>query len=323
MRSFTIAQNDSGQRVDKFISKAVPLLPKSLMYKYLRTKRIKLNGKKTEISARLQPGDVLELYINDEFFAADGGKKHDFLAAPRSLDIVYEDENILILNKKAGVLCHPDGNEYVDTLIARVKRYLYEKGEYDPDAEHSFTPSLANRIDRNTGGLVLAAKNAEALRILNEKIKAREISKRYKCIAIGEMPKPHDLLTGHLRKDSERNLVFVSDREKPDSKKILTEYTVLGCRGGVSLLEIGLLTGRTHQIRAHLAHIGHPLLGDGKYGVNEQNKKLGGYKKQCLYAYRLTFDFPTDAGALNYLRSRSFETDDVWFEKAFYADELF
>ena len=168
MKSFLISQNDGGQRVDKFITKAVPLLPKSLMYKYLRTKRIKLNGKKTDIAARLQAGDVLELYINDEFFAQDEKKKHDFLSAPRALDIVYEDENIMILNKKAGVLCHPDDNEYVDTLIARVKRYLYEKGEYDPDAENSFTPSLANRIDRNTGGLVLAAKNAGALRVLNQ-----------------------------------------------------------------------------------------------------------------------------------------------------------
>ena len=226
MKSFLISQNDGGQRVDKFITKAVPLLPKSLMYKYLRTKRIKLNGKKTDIAARLQAGDVLELYINDEFFAQDEKKKHDFLSAPRALDIVYEDENIMILNKKAGVLCHPDDNEYVDTLIARVKRYLYEKGEYDPDAENSFTPSLANRIDRNTGGLVLAAKNAGALRVLNQKIKDREITKKYKCIAIGEMPKKHDILTGYLRKDSDKNKVFISNKPQPDGKIIRSSYTV-------------------------------------------------------------------------------------------------
>ena len=323
MKSFLISQNDGGQRVDKFITKAVPLLPKSLMYKYLRTKRIKLNGKKTDIAARLQAGDVLELYINDEFFAQDEKKKHDFLSAPRALDIVYEDENIMILNKKAGVLCHPDDNEYVDTLIARVKRYLYEKGEYDPDAENSFTPSLANRIDRNTGGLVLAAKNAGALRVLNQKIKDREITKKYKCIAIGEMPKKHDILTGYLRKDSDKNKVFISNKPQPDGKIIRTEYTVLGFADGVSLLEVDLLTGRTHQIRAHLAHIGHPLLGDGKYGTNAQNKKLGGYKKQCLYSYSLTFGFTTDAGALGYLNGKTFETNDVWFEKAFYAGDLF
>ena len=323
MKAFTITANDGGQRVDKFISKAVPLLPKSLMYKYLRTKRIKLNGKKTDISTRLQTGDLVEMYIGDEFFGEGPKKKHDFLSSPKSLDVVYEDKNILILNKKAGVLCHPDDGEYVDTLISRVKRYLYEKGEYDPDAENSFTPSLANRIDRNTGGLVLAAKNAEALRLLNKMIKDRQITKRYKCIAVGEMPKKHDILTGYLRKDSDKNKVFVTDREKPGSKLIRTEYIVLGFKNGVSLLEINLLTGRTHQIRAHLAHIGHPLLGDGKYGTNEQNKKLGGYKKQCLYSYSMSFDLTEDGGALEYLRGKTFSTDDIWFEKSFSNGDLF
>ena len=281
MRSFTVGENDSGQRLDKFIAKAVPALPTALMYKYLRTKHIKLNGKRAEISTRLQTGDVVTLYIKDEFFAEQKKRTPDFLSAPRLTGIVYEDKNIMILNKKAGVLCHPDGDEYVDTLIARVKRYLYEKGEYDPQRENSFTPSLANRIDRNTGGLVLAAKNAAALRVLNQKIKDREIEKQYLCIAVGEMPKKSDVLTAYLRKDSDNNQVYISDREKPDYRQIRTAYTVLGYQDGLSLLKVDLLTGRTHQIRAHLAHIGHPLLGDGKYGRNEINKKFGGYKKQC------------------------------------------
>ncbi len=323
MKSLMITENDANQRLDKFIAKAAPALPKNLLYKYLRTKRIKLNGKRAEISVRLHAGDRVDLYINDEFFGGSDKKNHDFLSAPKSLDIVYEDGNILILDKKAGVLCHPDGSEYTDTLIARVKRYLYEKGEYDPDAENSFIPSLANRIDRNTGGLVLAAKNAEALRVLNQKIKDRELTKRYKCVAIGEMPARHEILTGFLRKDSDKNKVFISNREKPDSRPIRTEYTVLGEKDGLSLLEINLLTGRTHQIRAHLAHIGHPLLGDGKYGTNEQNKKFGGYKKQCLYSYSVTFDFKTDAGILSYLNGRTFSTDDIWFEKAFYDGTLY
>ena len=323
MKSLMITENDANQRLDKFIAKAAPALPKNLLYKYLRTKRIKLNGKREEISVRLHAGDRVDLYINDEFFGGSDKKNHDFLSAPKSLDIVYEDGNILILDKKAGVLCHPDGSEYTDTLIARVKRYLYEKGEYDPDAENSFIPSLANRIDRNTGGLVLAAKNAEALRVLNQKIKDRELTKRYKCVAIGEMPARHEILTGFLRKDSDKNKVFISNREKPDSRPIRTEYTVLGEKDGLSLLEINLLTGRTHQIRAHLAHIGHPLLGDGKYGTNEQNKKFGGYKKQCLYSYSVTFDFKTDAGILSYLNGRTFSTDDIWFEKAFYDGTLY
>ena len=159
MKSFTIAKNDAGQRLDKFITKAVPLLPQGLMYKYIRTKRIKVNSKRSEISYKLVEGDTVDMYINDEFFAP--AKEHfDFLSASKKLDIIYEDENILLLNKKVGLLSHPDDTEYNDTLITRVKRYLYEKGEYDPRDEQSFTPSLVNRIDRNTGGLVLAAKNA-------------------------------------------------------------------------------------------------------------------------------------------------------------------
>ncbi|MBR1810520.1 MAG: RluA family pseudouridine synthase [Clostridia bacterium] len=323
MKTFTITANDAGQRLDKFIAKCVPALPKTLMYKYLRTKRIKRNGKKAEFSVKLAAGDVIDMYISDEFFGQIQEKKYDFLSAPKSLDIVYEDENIMILNKKAGVLCHPDNNEYVDTLVARVKRYLYEKGKYKPEQENSFVPSLANRIDRNTGGLVLAAKNAEALRVLNQKIKDRELTKLYMCIAIGEMPKTRDLLTAYLRKDSDKNKVFITNKEAPDSRIIKTEYTVLDYRKGVSLLQINLLTGRTHQIRAHLAHIGHPLLGDGKYGRNEQNKKLGGYKKQCLYSYSIRFDFTTDAGILSYLNGKSFSTDDIWFKTAFYNDDLF
>ena len=175
MKSFSISKNDSGQRLDKFITKAVPNLPQSLMYKYIRMKRIKVNGKRGEISLRLNEGDVVDMYINDEFFAPV--KEHyDFLHASKNLDIIYEDENIMLLDKKVGLLSHPDETEYNDTLITRVKRYLYEKGDYNPKDEHSFAPALVNRIDRNTGGIVIAAKNAESLRILCDKIKVSGIN---------------------------------------------------------------------------------------------------------------------------------------------------
>lgn len=321
MKEFIIAKNDADQRFDKFITKTVPLLPKSLLYKYLRTKRIKLNGKKAEISTRLREGDKVEMYINDEFFA-EREERYSFLNAGKELSVVYEDENILLLNKKVGLLSHPEEGEYTDTLISRVQRYLYEKGEYDPKSELSFTPALANRIDRNTSGIVMAAKNAEALRILNEKIKLREIDKKYLCITIGHPPKNKAVIEGFLIKDEKKNTVTVLSRPVPGGKSIKTGYTVIQSKGDLSLVEVELFTGRTHQIRAHMASVGCPLLGDGKYGTNALNKKYGGYKKQCLCSYKTTFSFKSDAGILNYLKDKSFEVDEVWFRTAFLEGTL-
>lgn len=318
MKSFVISQNDSGQRLDKFIHKSVPLLPQSMLYKYIRTKRIKVNSKRAEISQRLEVGDTVDMYINDEFFA-EAEKKYDFLDAPKSLNVIYEDANILLLDKKQGVLCHPDDKEYVDTLIGRVKRYLYEKGEYKPDEENSFVPSLVNRIDRNTGGIVIAAKNAEALRILNEKMKNRELHKYYLCVVVGTPKNKSDTLTGYLVKDEKTNTVKVLKAPCEGAKTAKTKYRVIDSVDGLSLVEVELLTGRTHQIRAHMASIGCPLLGDGKYGNNRTNKKFGGYKKQLLYSYRLEFDFQSDAGVLDYLDKKSFEVRDVWFKEEFYS----
>ena len=321
MRNYVVGKNDAGQRLDKFVTKTLPSLPKSLLYKYLRLKRIKLNGKKADAATRLNEGDSIDMYINDEFFV-EREEKYSFLGAGKTLDIIYEDENIMLLDKKVGLLSHPDEGEYVDTLIGRVQRYLYEKGEYDPKNEASFAPALANRIDRNTGGIVMAAKNAESLRILNEKIKNREIKKIYLCLVIGCPKQKTATLCDYMVKDEKKNKVTVYKDPVPGSKDIRTKYTVLDTKDGISLVEVDLLTGRTHQIRAHMAHIGCPLLGDGKYGTNAQNKKFGGYKKQCLYSYKTVFDFTTDAGILNYLKGKSFEAQNVWFREAFYNGEL-
>lgn len=320
MKSFTINKNDANQRLDKFITKSVPLLPQTLLYKYIRIKRIKVNGKRAEISTRLTEGDIVEMYINDEFFEA-APQKYDFLKASKNINIVYEDENIILCDKKAGILCHPDDREYTDTLISRIKRYLYEKGEFNPDSESSFVPALVNRIDRNTGGIVIAAKNSESLRILNQKMKDRELHKFYLCIVHGKPKIKSGILDGYLLKDESKNLVKISDNKLKDSKEIRTKYSVLESKNDLSLIEVELLTGRTHQIRAHFASIGHPLLGDGKYGTNAQNKKYG-YKKQCLYSYKLVFDFSTDAGILEYLNKKEFEVKDVWFKTAFHNNEL-
>ncbi len=318
MKTIVIEKNDADQRLDKYLTKRFPNLPQALLYKYIRIKRIKLNRKRAEISTRLQVGDVLDLYINDEFLEA-APKHYDFLSASKQLDILYEDDDVLLLNKKAGLLCHPDDREFVDTLISRVKRYLYEKGAYDPDEESAFTPALVNRIDRNTSGIVIAAKTAEALRILNQKMKDRELSKRYLCVVHGRPQKDSDLLEGWLEKDAQKNKVRIyKNKPSPTAKQIRTAYRVLRSDGTLSLLEIELLTGRTHQIRAHLAAIGHPLLGDGKYGTNARNK-ASGLKKQCLCSYRLEFRFTTDAGVLNHLNGRMFTIDDVWFVREFDA----
>ena len=316
MKSFTVGKNDAGLRLDKFVTKTAPLLPATLLYKYIRLKRIKVDGKRAEINTRLALGSVVEMYINDEFFEPKS-PKYDFMSAAKSLDIVYEDENLLLADKQQGLLVHPDDNEYNDTLIARIQRYLYEKGEYNPEAENSFRPALANRIDRNTGGIVIAAKNAEALRILCDKIKSREIDKMYLTVVHGKPPKNEDILEGYLEKNEDRRQVYIKNKMTEDTKTVRTKYSVLASKNGLSLLKIQLLTGRTHQIRAHLASIGCPLLGDGKYGVNKTDKAMG-FKCQALYSYKLKFNFTTDGGILEYLNGKTFQVPEVWF-----ADKLF
>lgn len=320
MKSFTIGKNDAGQRLDKFILKAVPALPKSLMYKDIRTKRIKLNSKRADIAVKVNEGDIVDMYIKDEFFAPVR-ETYDFLSASKNLDIIYEDDNIMLLDKGAGILSHPDENEYNDTLISRVQRYLYEKGEFNPKDENSFTPALVNRIDRNTGGIVIAAKNAETLRILNKKLKDREIKKYYLCVVHGYVKPQSGTLESWMTKDEKSNKVSVFNREIPGSKIMKTQYNVIEEKNGLSLVNVELLTGRTHQIRAQFAFIGHPLVGDGKYGSNALNKKYG-YKKQLLYSYKVEFDFMTSAGQLDYLNKKSFEAENIWFEKEFSDGKL-
>ena len=322
MKELTVGKNDAGQRLDRFVGKAVPLLPESLLQKYIRLKRIKLNGKGSKRDTRLNEGDVLSLYINDEFFEKPT-ERNSYLkvGAPR-LDIVYEDENILLADKKPGVLCHSAGEWDYNTLIANIQAYAYQKGEWRPREENAFAPALCNRIDRNTGGIVIAAKNAEALRIINEKIKEREIEKYYLCVVRGR-PKPAEgELRGYIFKDAAKNRVYVRRQPEPGAKEALTHYRTLASQGGLSLVECRLGTGRTHQIRAQMAAAGTPLLGDGKYGSDRENKKLG-EDGQLLYSYRLEFAFRTDAGALNYLNGRSFSVSRVDFAEKYFPDIRF
>ena len=303
MKKFEIKSNDEGKRLDSFMARVCPTMPKALLYKYIRIKRIKVNSKRAEIGTRLKSGDTVEAYISDEFFEQKP-KTYDFLSSKDNITVVYEDENILLADKPQGLIVHPDKNEYRDTLIGRIQHYLYNKGEYDPEKENSFAPALANRIDRNTAGIVIA--------------------KLYLAAVHGKLKKESGILEAFLEKNSEKNKVYLSRKKTDNNLSIKTGYRTIAYRSGLSLLEIKLYTGRTHQIRAQFASIGHPLLGDGKYGSIKEDKKIG-YNKQALYSYKLTFDFKTDAGILSYLDKKTFCVKDVFFSRELFginSDEI-
>ena len=311
MRKFVIQPNDAGKRLDKFVVKAASGLSTSLMYKYIRKKSIKVNGKRAEISYKLAVGDIVEMYINDEFFKEKSNNFLDISYNPR-IDVVYEDDNILLVDKKAGVVVHSDEKEQRDTLINQVLLYLYKKGEYDPVKETSFTPSLCNRLDKNTGGIVIVAKNAEAQRELYEIVKHRKVKKKYLAIVFGVPNKKEDILTAYLHKNSDTNAVTVKDVPFLDAKKIVTGYRVITSNGKFSLVDVDLVTGRTHQIRAHMAHIGHPIVGDGKYGRLRDNKATP-FRHQALYSYSIQFILDDENSPLYYLNGKTFTVDSVYF----------
>lgn len=319
MKEIKINKNDAGRRLDSFLQKFIYNMPMPLIYKYIRKKRIKINGKRAKEFQRLYEGDLIELYINDEFFE-DSSYKWEFKGSSFNLDVIYEDDNIIIVNKPAGLIVHPDKECKSECLINRIKNYLYKKGEYNPEKENCFSPSLVNRIDRNTSGLVIAAKNANSLAVLNSKMKNREINKSYLCIVSGKMQKKRDTLKGYLYKNESENKVYISEKRKSeDYKTILTSYEVIDEAEDFSLLKVRLLTGRTHQIRAHLASIGHFILGDGKYGKNSVNRSFG-YKYQALCSFKIEFNFSGESSELDYLNGREIvlPNEKIWFIKDFY-----
>ena len=316
MKEIIITRNDAGQRLDRFLAKSVPLLPASLAQKYIRLKRIKVDGKRADRATRLCEGDRVQLYVNDEFFDAPKPENAYLTVTAPRLDLVYEDEHLLLVDKKPGQAVHPhDGAEYGRTLIDHIQAYLYAKGEWKPREEHAFVPALCNRIDRNTGGIVIAAKTAEALRVLNQKIKDRELEKKYLCVVHGTPSPRAGTLEGYLFKDAKENRVYVTARPQPGAKTAVTRYRTLASREGLSLVECELVTGRTHQIRAMMAAAGTPLLGDGKYGRLD---KRCDRKYQALCSYKLKFTFTTDAGALAYLNGREFTVDRVDFAEEYF-----
>ena len=301
MREITLNANDAGKRLDRFLANYLPHLPPSLVAKLIRKKYFRVNGVRVHDAAlRLEAGDVLAMYLSDELLTppteAETYRFHD-----GTLDgIAYEDENLLIVDKKPGIVVHEDESKSPDTLIARILAYLKAKGEWDPADEHSFTPALCNRIDRNTGGLVIAAKNAAALRDMNAIIKNREVHKSYLCL-VSRAPKPaKGRIESYLLKDEVKKIVTSHKMPVKGAKYAATTYrTVKMLASGLTLVECGLETGRTHQIRVQMASIGSPLAGDTKYG--RADGVDGG---QALYAYRLDFSPLQNGGTLSYLKDR-------------------
>ncbi len=305
MKIVTINKNDSGQRVDKFLGKLLPTMPRSLLYKQLRNKRVKRNKKALSAQDVLATGDELYLYINDEFFQ----EKEVVTTGGDGLSVVYEDENILVADKPMGQASHGDG----DSLLTQIQGYLYKKGEFNPEEENTFSPSLCNRIDRNTRGLVLAAKNAEALKTMNEKIKNGEVRKEYLCAIHGEMEQKSGRLEHFLLSSETENRVRVVKPGTKGAKNAALSYRVLKTGGGLSLLGVTLFTGRKHQIRVQFSAVGHPLLGDTKYGAPKDSR----YRYQALCAYRLTFTFRNDDGPLAYLKDKTLSLKEDIFEDLF------
>lgn len=283
MKEFEIKANDANQRVDKFIQKTCHKMPVNLMFRLIRQKKIKVNRKRCEPNQILNEGDKVFMFISEEFFEE---KVTDISKAKKLTNIIYEDDNILVVDKEIGLLVHRDVKDNQDTLIDRILKYLVETHKYDPKKENSFTPALANRLDRNTAGLVLACKNASTLRDINSMMKNHQIEKHYVCIIEGSLSDKK--YCHYYKKDKKKNIGQVFNQQIEGSSEIVLTTKTIHKGKKYSLLDVHLITGKSHQIRAQLAHLGHPLIGDRKYhGRNVM-------KHQALYAYQLNFHHAKD-----------------------------
>ena len=296
-----IGANEAGQRLDKFLRKYLKDVPLSAIFKALRKGDIRVNGKKQKEKYPLEVGDVIEI----KYIQSKRENKSNFIKVDSSgLKICYEDENILIIEKWPGILVHPDSNKKEPTLTDFALSYLNAKGDYIPENEVTFTPAPCNRLDRNTSGMVIFGKNFESLRLLNEAIREDQVEKYYNTLVKGRIQ--DGLYTGYILKNEETNISKIYDKKVPNSKKIAMEVKSLKSNGAFSFLEINLITGRSHQIRAHLSHLGNPLIGDIKYGDKKLNSffmNKYGLNYQYLYAYKLIFR--NLGGKLSYMKNKT------------------
>jgi len=318
MKSISVDKSWDGRRLTRFLQKTMPSATMGQIRKFLRRGRIKVNGRKGTEETTLTEGAVVDLYVEDEFFAEVEREDPFYSKIRPKLTILYEDEHIMLLDKRAGLICHPDEGEKVNTLLTHAQAYLYQKGEWNP--KRGFAPALCNRIDRFTAGIVILAKTQEALRAMDEKIRTHEVQKYYLCIVHGKMKYKDGTLRHFLMKKPEQKKVTVLRKNEPGSKEAVTYYQAIDEANGLTLCECLLGTGRTHQIRAQFAAIGHPLLGDNQYGNAKQNEKYGRITGQALCAYRLIFDFEGDAGCLNALNGMTVQVRNVPFVREYFPD---
>lgn len=308
MQELHVTANEAGQRLDKLLAKFLNQAPKSFLYKMMRKKNIVLNGKKCTGNEKLKQGDSIKLFFSDETIEKFSAGTY---VTPKKekinmLPIIYEDEQVLLMNKPVGVLSQKAKDSDVSAVEILIN-YLIETNQLSKEQFRTFHPSICNRLDRNTSGILVAGKTLPALQEMNRFFKERTIAKYYRCLVKGRVIKNEDYIKGYLVKDQKTNKVSITKKKTEEGVPIETEYCIIQSNDEVSLLEVHLITGKTHQIRAHLASIGHPIIGDYKYGdkqINEMYRQEYGLKSQLLHAYRL--EMPSSDGSLAYLNDKKF-----------------